>query len=134
MKVREVLQLLRTDGRVLIRTRGSHRQLKHPAKRGTVTVAGKPGVDIPPGTQQYSETGWAKIVDMKYLVIIEKSDSGFGAYVPDLPGCVAAGETREEVRSLIQEAIEFHIEGLKQGGDPVPLPTSHGEWIDIHAA
>ncbi|NNF67228.1 MAG: type II toxin-antitoxin system HicB family antitoxin [Gammaproteobacteria bacterium] len=71
---------------------------------------------------------------MKYLVIIEKSDTGYGAYVPDLPGCVAVGESRDEVVSLIQEAIEFHIEGLKQDGSPVPLPTSQGELIDVHAA
>jgi predicted RNase H-like HicB family nuclease len=73
-------------------------------------------------------------MDMKYLVIIEASETGYGAYVPDLPGCVAAGETRDEVVSLIQEAIEFHIEGLKADGDPIPKPRSQGEWIDVHAA
>ena len=61
---------------------------------------------------------------MKYLVIVEKSENGFGAYVPDLPGCVAAAETREEVVTLIQEAIEIHIVGLKKSGDPVPKPRS----------
>ena len=71
---------------------------------------------------------------MKYLVVIEKSGNGFGAYVPDLPGCVAAAETREKVVNLIQEAIEFHIEGLKQSGDPVPQPTSQSEFVDVHAA
>jgi len=71
---------------------------------------------------------------MQYLVIVEKSENGFGAYVPDLPGCAAAGETREEVVSLIQEAIEFHIEGLKKSGEPVPRPRSQGELVDVHAA
>ncbi len=71
---------------------------------------------------------------MKYLVIVEKSDNGFGAYVPDLPGCVAAAETRDEVITLIQEAIEFHIEGLKKSGDPVPQPKSQSELVDVHAA
>jgi predicted RNase H-like HicB family nuclease len=71
---------------------------------------------------------------MQYLVVIEKSENGFGAYVPDLPGCVAAAETREEVISLIQEAIEFHIEGLKRSGDPVPKPRSQSELVDVHAA
>jgi predicted RNase H-like HicB family nuclease len=71
---------------------------------------------------------------MQYLVIIEKSDNGFGAYVPDLPGCIAAGETREEVITLIQEAIEFHIEGLKRSGDAVPKPKSQSELVDVHAA
>ncbi len=71
---------------------------------------------------------------MKYLVVVEKSENGFGAYVPDLPGCVAAAESRKEVVSLIQEAIEFHIEGLRQSGDPVPQPTSQAELVDVHAA
>jgi predicted RNase H-like HicB family nuclease len=71
---------------------------------------------------------------MKYLVVVEKGENGFGAYVPDLPGCVAAAESRKEVVSLIQEAIEFHIEGLRQSGDPVPQPTSQGELVDVHAA
>lgn len=71
---------------------------------------------------------------MQYLVIVEKSDNGFGAYVPDLPGCVAAAETREETLSLIQEAIEFHIEDLKSSGEPVPRPRSQSELVDVHAA
>jgi predicted RNase H-like HicB family nuclease len=71
---------------------------------------------------------------MQYLVVVEKSENGFGAYVPDLPGCIAAAESREEVISLIQEAIEFHIEGLKRSGDPVPKPRSQSELVDVHAA
>ncbi len=71
---------------------------------------------------------------MKYLVIVEKSENGFGAYLPDLPGCVAAAKTREEVVTLIQEAIEFHIEGLRESGEPVPQPTSQSELVDVHAA
>lgn len=73
-------------------------------------------------------------MDMKYLVIIEISETGFGAYVPDLPGCIAAGETRDEAVSLIQEAILFHIEGLMAYDDPIPEPKSQGVWIDVHAA
>jgi predicted RNase H-like HicB family nuclease len=71
---------------------------------------------------------------MRYLVVIEKSATSFGAYVPDLPGCVAAGETRDEALKLIREAIEFHIEGLKQEGQPVPPPSSTSEVVDIQAA
>jgi predicted RNase H-like HicB family nuclease len=71
---------------------------------------------------------------MQYLVVVEKSETGFGAYVPDLPGCVAAAETREEVVKLIQEAIEFHIEGLIESGESVPAPSSQSELIDVHAA
>ncbi|GAB5500750.1 MAG: type II toxin-antitoxin system HicB family antitoxin [Pseudohongiellaceae bacterium] len=70
---------------------------------------------------------------MKYAVIIEQGPNSFGAHVPDLPGCVAAGETREEVITLIKEAIEFHIEGLKEKGEEVPKASSSIEFIDVAA-
>ncbi|WP_372743270.1 type II toxin-antitoxin system HicB family antitoxin [Neptunomonas sp.] len=70
---------------------------------------------------------------MKYAVIIEKGDDGYGAYVPDLPGCIAAADTKEEVKQLIQEAIEFHIEGLKEDGMPVPEPASSIEFVEVAA-
>ena len=70
---------------------------------------------------------------MRYLVVDEESPTSFGAYVPDLPGCVAAGETREEVLALIHEAIEFHLEGLKEDGQPIPPPSSSSELVDIAA-
>ena len=70
---------------------------------------------------------------MRYAVVIGKDEKGFGAYVPDLPGCVAAGATRDEVVRLIQSAIEFHIEGLKQDGDPVPEPSSSVEFVEVAA-
>ena len=71
---------------------------------------------------------------MRYLVVVERGPTSFGVYVPDLPGCVAAAETREEALGLIRDAIEFHIEGLKSSGQPVPQPSSTGETIDVHAA
>lgn len=66
---------------------------------------------------------------MRYAVIIEEGENSFGAYVPDLPGCVAAGETREEVLKLIEEAIEFHLEGLREDGEPIPEPSSSIEYV-----
>ena len=71
---------------------------------------------------------------MPYLVVVEEGATSFGAYVPDLPGCVAAGETRDEVLRLIREAIEFHIEGLKQEGQPVPPPSSTSAVVEVAAA
>ena len=71
---------------------------------------------------------------MRYAVIIEEGENSFGAYVPDLPGCVAAAETREEVVRLIQEAIDFHIEGLREDGQPIPEPSSSVEYIEVKAA
>lgn len=61
---------------------------------------------------------------MNYAVVIEKGSSSYGAYVPDLPGCVAVGETKEEVETLIAEAIQFHLEMLQAEGLPIPEPTS----------
>jgi predicted RNase H-like HicB family nuclease len=70
---------------------------------------------------------------MRYAVVIEAGETSFGAYVPDLPGCVAVGGSRDEVIELIQEAIEFHIEGLKADGEPVPEPTSSIEFVEVAA-
>jgi predicted RNase H-like HicB family nuclease len=61
---------------------------------------------------------------MTYMVLIERGPSSYGASVPDLPGCVAAGKTLEEVLQLIQEAIRFHLEGLKEAGLPIPPPAT----------
>ena len=69
---------------------------------------------------------------MKYVV--ETSESSYGAHVPDLPGCIAAGDTKDEVLALIKEAIEFHIEGLKADGQPVPSPSSGIEFVVVAAA
>ena len=71
---------------------------------------------------------------MEYLVVVEKGKSSYGAYVPDLPGCVAAGETRREVLKLIREAINLHIEALRERGRPVPEPTSKSEFVKVRAA
>ncbi|MFO1269302.1 MAG: type II toxin-antitoxin system HicB family antitoxin [Rubrivivax sp.] len=70
---------------------------------------------------------------MEYLVVIERGPASFGAYVPDLPGCVAVGQSRQEVETLIHEAIEFHIEGLRADGQPVPAPSSTGQLVSVDA-
>ena len=70
-------------------------------------------------------------MSLQYTVIVEKGDTSWGAYVPDLPGCIAVGETREEVLQLIREAIGFHIEGLRENGEIVPLPHSFSELIEV---
>lgn len=70
---------------------------------------------------------------MQYLVVIEQGQSSFGAYVPDLPGCIAAADTREEVSMLMQEAIELHIEDLKAQGRPIPTPHSSSELLSVDA-
>ena len=71
---------------------------------------------------------------MRYLVIIEKGESSWGAHVPDLPGYIAVAETRQEVTALIKDAIAFHLEGLREQGEPIPLPASESECIEVDAA
>jgi len=70
---------------------------------------------------------------MKFAVVIEQEAHCFGAYVPDLPGCVAAGKSREEVLALIHGAIEMHLESLKAKGQPVPTPSSSIEFVEVAA-
>lgn len=67
----------------------------------------------------------------KYAVILEKSRTGYSAYVPDLPGCVAADATLEGTEKLIREAIDFHIEGMREDGDSIPVPTTFVEMVEV---
>ncbi len=69
----------------------------------------------------------------KYLIIVEETDTGYSAYSPDLPGCGSTGRTKEEVERNIQQAIEFHIEGLKEEGYAVPEPSSYSSYVDVAA-
>ena len=70
---------------------------------------------------------------MRYAIVIEKGPNNYSAYAPDLPGCVAAAETMEETEQLIREAIEFHIEGLREDGQPIPEPSSKVDYVEVAA-
>ena len=70
---------------------------------------------------------------MRYAVVIEKAEKNYSAYVPDLPGCVATGATLERAEAEIREAIEFHIEGMREDGLPIPEPRSKVEYVDVAA-
>jgi predicted RNase H-like HicB family nuclease len=70
---------------------------------------------------------------MKYLIVIEKSQTGYSAYSPDLPGCVSTGNTIEETKQSMREAISFHLDGLKEEGYEIPKPTSRSSYIEIAA-
>ena len=67
---------------------------------------------------------------MRYLVVVEKSDASWGAHVPDLPGCVAVGESRDEVLGLVREAIDIHLRGLRELGQPIPLATCDSAFVE----
>ncbi|MCE5279219.1 MAG: type II toxin-antitoxin system HicB family antitoxin [Planctomycetaceae bacterium] len=68
---------------------------------------------------------------MNYLVIIEKADHNYSAYVPDLPGCVATGKTRAAVRKAIQTAVKMHLQGMREDGERIPKPHAQAEMLDV---
>ena len=70
---------------------------------------------------------------MRYAIVIEKAEGNYSAYVPDLPGCVSTGSTVEEVEMPIREAIEFHLDGLREDGVPIPEPSSRVEYVEVAA-
>jgi predicted RNase H-like HicB family nuclease len=70
---------------------------------------------------------------MRYAIVIEKAESNYSAYVPDLPGCVATGATAEEAEAQIREAIAFHLDGLREDGTPIPPPASRVDYVDVAA-
>jgi len=70
---------------------------------------------------------------MKVLIVVEKTETGYSAYSPDIPGCVATGTTREELERTMREAISFHLEGLRAEGYEVPEPTSYAVYVEVAA-
>lgn len=70
---------------------------------------------------------------MRYAVVIENAGGNYSAYVPDLPGCVAVGESLAEVERQIREAIEFHLEGMREDGSPIPPPSSKVDYVEVAA-
>jgi predicted RNase H-like HicB family nuclease len=70
---------------------------------------------------------------MRYAIVIENAGSNYSAYVPDLPGCVAVGESIEETERLIREAIKFHLDGLREDGSPIPPPSSRVDYVEVAA-
>jgi predicted RNase H-like HicB family nuclease len=87
------------------------------------TVLVESGTEFP-ALEAHGQTG-----RRVFLVVVERGRNSWGAYVPDLDGVVAAADTEEEVRSLISEAVEFHLEALKESHEPVPEPASSAHWV-----
>jgi predicted RNA binding protein YcfA (HicA-like mRNA interferase family)/predicted RNase H-like HicB family nuclease len=133
MNVRQVFRRLGAIGWFRVRSKGGHRQFKHDLKTGRVTVSGKVNVDVPLKTLKsiWKQSAIAGDGLMRYAIVIEKGPTSFGAYVPDLPGCVAAAKTADEVKKLIAEAIPLHVEGLREDGLPIPAPETEFEYIEV---
>ena len=72
-----------------------------------------------------------QVQKVRYAVVIEETATGYSAYVPDLPGCITTGATKGEAQRLIREAIEFHIESLREHGERVPAPTAIAEYVEV---
>ena len=134
MKVRDVISRLETDGWYLLLIRGSHRQFKHEVKKGRVTVAGKPRRKCRRKRSRASGGRHnCRRNNEEYVIFIEKGESSYGAYVPDLPGCVAVGETVKEVKRLIAEAVPLHLEGLARMAS-CPEPATECEYLEVGIA
>ena len=69
----------------------------------------------------------------RYLVIIEESETGFSGFLPDLPGCIATGATRDEVETAMKDGVEFHLDGLRESGEPIPPPRSTAAYVEVDA-
>jgi predicted RNase H-like HicB family nuclease len=78
-----------------------------------------------------AETGRPKM--NRYLIIIEETSTGYSAYSPDLPGCIAAGKARDRVEREMHDAIEFHLDGLRRAGEPIPTPRSQASYCEVGA-
>lgn len=132
MKIRDIIRLIEAEGWRFHSQRGSHRHYKHPLKPGRVTVPGKPGAR---DAEEYHETSGSKMTKAtQYAVVYEKTGTGYGAYAPDLPGCVSTGRTLEEAERNMREAIAFHLDGLREDGDSIPEPTTRVGMLQIESA
>ena len=69
----------------------------------------------------------------KYLVIVEETETGYSAFSPDLPGCIATGKTRDEIEQTMRDAIQFHLDGMREDGDPIPVPHSYSTYCEVSA-
>lgn len=129
MKIKDFINMFEKDGWYLARTRGSHRQHKHPNERGLVTIAGRSSDELAKGT--LSSILKTYRFKMKYLIVVEETSTGYSAYSPDLEGCVATGATRIEVERTMREAIEFHLNGLREEGYEVPKPRTYSTYMEV---
>ena len=129
MKVRDAIKLIETDGWVLKRTRSDPPRLCASHEAGDSSRARSPWFRCcDRHAFEYPETGG---IEMRYAVVIEKTETGYSAYVPDLPGCVSVGRTREEMDRNMREAIELYLDELREQGAPIPLPTTDTEYIAV---
>jgi predicted RNase H-like HicB family nuclease/predicted RNA binding protein YcfA (HicA-like mRNA interferase family) len=139
MKVREVIKfLVENNGWYLVRICGSHRQFKLRSKKSRLTINCKMDKELPEGALYYSLKhcfdSQEVIHKEHYEITIEQSNDCYSAYCPDLPGCVAVGDTLEETKELMLDSVRLHLEGLKQDGVLVSEPGSTSAFFEIRQA
>jgi predicted RNase H-like HicB family nuclease len=125
LRVREVIQLLERNGWKELRSKGSHRHFKHPERPTLVTVPGN--------AQRYTQEGRVEMSEKRYPIVIERTATGFSAYSPDVPGCAAVGDTEEETRQSLRDALAAHFELMREIGDPFPEPSSSVDYVEVGA-
>jgi predicted RNase H-like HicB family nuclease len=130
MKVRDAIKLIEDDGWRLVRTRGRPPPVQARDETGPRDDSRQTEQGLAPRlAAKHSETGGTGRIVISvnghgYLIVIERGEGNYGAWAPDLPGCVAVGDTIEECEREMREAIAFHIEGLREEGEPVPEPAA----------
>jgi predicted RNA binding protein YcfA (HicA-like mRNA interferase family)/predicted RNase H-like HicB family nuclease len=131
MKVREVIQLLEKNGWKEMRSKGSHRHFKHPEHAYLVTVPGNDGKELAPGTlNAYTKEVRFEMSLRRYSLVIEPTSTAFS---PDVPGCVAVGDTAEEARRNFQDALAVHFEAMREIGEPIPEPRISVDYVEVAA-
>ncbi len=130
--VRDMIRRLNKDGWSLVNTVGSHRQFKHPDKPGRVPFPAISVTNSRRARSQYQAAGRLEAMN-EYLVVYERTPKSWGAYVPDLPGCVTTGPSREACEIGIQEAIALHLAGMREDGDPIPPPSAQAGLVKAAA-
>jgi predicted RNase H-like HicB family nuclease len=99
---------------------------------GRVAVPGHANVDLAPYSEEYPQTGRTEEETVsRYLIVIEDAGANYSAYSPDLPGCATTGATVEETKRSMEGAMEFHLEGLREEGLPIPPPSSIAEYVEV---
>jgi predicted RNase H-like HicB family nuclease len=142
VKVREAIRLIEGDGWQQVRQRGSHRGFTHPTKPGAGDDRRQAVCGLAPQDGgEHHATSWTEIdpdpdpdPDPDLILIVGGPPSNYSAWSPDLPGCVASGDTFDECLGEMRSAIAFHLEILAENGDPIPEPTGPGVYVEQHAA
>ncbi len=128
-KVRDVIKLVTMDGWRFVGHEGSHRQYKHPTKPGKVNSRASFRRGCARDIEQHTQASGPE--EMKDAVIYEKTSTGYSAYVPDLPGCIATGRTLEVTKKRMEKAIAMHLDAMRADGDPIPEPTTLADHVKI---